>query len=278
VGGADVVVVENLASLPFNPTAIDAIAALRLARPTVFHHHDLGWQREQFREWAGPPTGDAWAHVTINDLSREELRTHGIEATTMRNRFAIDARGDRNAGRRVANVDADDRLVLQPTRAIARKNVPAALALAEQLGATFWIPGDAEEGYGPTLDALVAEHSRTRVVRGGLAGQGISIDDAYQASDLVAFPSTWEGFGNATIESAVHRKPLAIGDYPVARELRAYGFEWFDHSDVPSIEAFLDEPDHHLLDHNAAIAGEHFDLAGLPAEITALIERAGWRL
>src|SRR5688500_3931781 len=46
--GVDVVIVENLCSLPLNPEATEAVAAALRGRPAVLHHHDLPWQRERF--------------------------------------------------------------------------------------------------------------------------------------------------------------------------------------------------------------------------------------
>ncbi len=45
LAGADLVVVENLCSLPLNPAASSVVAAACAGRPTVLHHHDLPWQR-----------------------------------------------------------------------------------------------------------------------------------------------------------------------------------------------------------------------------------------
>ena len=77
---ADLVVVENLCSLPLNPPAAAVVAGVCAGRPALFHHHDLPWQRPHFAHLPPPPDDPAWTHVTINELSRLELaarRDHG---------------------------------------------------------------------------------------------------------------------------------------------------------------------------------------------------------
>jgi glycosyltransferase involved in cell wall biosynthesis len=273
--GADLVVVENVCSLPLNRPAAEAVAEALRGRPALLHHHDLPWQQEQYAdETEFPPTDPRWVHVTVNHLSREELRRRGIAATTIPNCFDPDvARGDGDRARAAIGVASDERLLVQPTRAIPRKNVPAAIRLAEGLGATYWIVGNSEDGYEAELDRLLQE-AGTRVVRG--LPDGVGMSDVYAAADAVALPSTWEGFGNPAIESAVHRRPLAIGRYPVAREIAAYGFRWFPADDPAPLGAWLASPDPVLLDANLAIARRHFSLACLERGLRRVLAEAGW--
>jgi glycosyltransferase involved in cell wall biosynthesis len=145
--------------------------------------------------------------------------------------------------------------VLQPTRAIPRKNVPAGIAVAEQLGGTYWLTGPAEDGYADTLDGLLRA-ARCPVLR--RVPPRLSMADAYAAADVVVFPSTWEGFGNPVLEAAVYRRPLVVGDYPVLAELRRFGFVWFSIRDIGPLRQFLARPDPALHDLNADIARTYF--------------------
>jgi glycosyltransferase involved in cell wall biosynthesis len=271
----DLVVVENLCSLPLNPEATEAVVAARRGLPTLLHHHDLPWQRDRFAGVTGwPPTDEAWQHVTINDVTRDDLAARGIEATTIRNGFDVDVSlGERAPTRRALGVDGGERLLLHPVRAIARKDVPAALRLAEALDATYWLSGPAEEDYAPVLDAALAS-ARCRVLHRPFP---TTAADAYAAADAIAFPSTWEGFGNPLVESALHRRPLAVRRYPVAEELAGFGFEWFPADDPAPLAAFLASPDQALLDRNRQRAREHFSWERVGAELRALLAyRWGW--
>jgi glycosyltransferase involved in cell wall biosynthesis len=270
---AAVVVVENLCSLPLHPAATSVVVDVLRGRPAVLHHHDLPWQRERFASVRGWPADDpAWAHVTSNDHTRRELADRGIAATTIRCGIDVDApRGDRGAGRRAAGLPEAGLVLLHPVRAIERKAVPAAVALAEALGATYWLTGPAEEGYGPTLAAVLAAARCPTLHR-----RAASMADAYAACDAVALPSTWEGFGLPLLEAAVHRRPVAVGRYPAAAELAALGLRWFDPDDAEPLRAFLAAPDERLHDHNAAVVGRHLSLAQVGSAIDRLLAR--WSL
>jgi glycosyltransferase involved in cell wall biosynthesis len=278
---ADLVVVENLCSLPLNPAAASDVAAALAGRPAVLHHHDLPWQRAPFVHHPPPPTDACWRHVTINELSRRQLANRGLAATTIYNAFDVGEAGPRRTDpedpgvrdrvRRDLGVSPHERLVLQPTRAIPRKNVAGGMEVAASLDAAYWLLGPAEDGYADELDALVAA-AACRVLLGPPGGDPpLPVHHAYQACDVVALPSTWEGFGNPTIESVIHRRPLAIGPYPVAAELAAFGFEWFGLTETGRLAAWLEAPDPGLLDRNLAVAATRFSLRRLPERIAAAL-------
>ena len=269
----DLVVVDNLCSLPMNQAAGEAVAAYLRGRPAVLRHHDLPWERARYADVAAwPPDDPAWWHVTINEIGRASLEERrGITATTIYHGFTEHPRPEaRDKVRRRLGI-GDHPLLLQPTRAIARKNIDAGLALAEGLGAIFWLTGPAEDGYAAELAGLL---DRARVPVRRRLPAGVDMAAAYAASDAVVLPSSWEGFGLPLVESALHRRPIAVAPFPVAREIEAFGFRWFRPDDPAPLRAFLDTPDEELLDVNEQVARTHFGIDALAARISALLTGA----
>src|SRR3954451_12309728 len=266
LAGAELVIVENLCSLPINPDASGLAATVLDAHDgrVVFHHHDLPWQRAGLPTPSNvPPHRPNSLHVTINDHSRGQLANRGFDAITLRNAFDLDpARGDRDRTRTEFGFAPSDVVLLQPTRAIPRKNIPAAIAFAAGLARResewnlrLWITGPAEDGYDDVFARLVAESDVPVTI-----GRAASAPDAYAAADLILFPSTWEGFGNPVIESIAHRRPIAVGHYPVLDELRGFGVVLLSIDDVDSVQAWLRAPDPVVLDENVEHVRPHCSL------------------
>jgi mannosylglucosylglycerate synthase len=273
--GVDLVVVENVCSLPMNPPVTEAVANALQGRRAVLRHHDLPWERERYAELSGgwPPDNASWRHVAISQHSAAELGRRGIDATAVYHGYArIPPHGDRAAGRAAVGVAPRQRLLLQPTRAIARKNIAAGIALAQALDAVYWLTGAAEEGYGPQLDGLLARAQCP--VRRGLPGR-LRMADAYAAADAVVLPSTWEGFGLPLIESALAERPLAVSNYPVAQEVARLGFAWFPVDDPAPLAAWFADPDPALLARNRALAKRHFGPSALIGRLADTLARAG---
>jgi glycosyltransferase involved in cell wall biosynthesis len=280
--GADLVVVENTCSLPLNPGAAlatrDAVA--QHSGRVAFHHHDLPWQRDATYIGGFPPLVPGALHVAINHRSRRELADRGVIAHTVPNMFDFDStpRGDRDATRECFELGADELVVLQPTRAIPRKNVAGGVAYAAALdallperGVCYWLTGPAEDGYGPALECVLAT-SPVPVRRGSTERP----PDAYAAADVVVFPSTWEGFGNPVIESVIARRPLAVAAYLVLDELLDAGLELFPLDRPERMAAWLRQPNDRLLNANRERARRRFSLTDLPARLDDTFRRHGW--
>jgi glycosyltransferase involved in cell wall biosynthesis len=286
IKGSDLVVVENMCSLPVNPDASRTVAAAIAdhAGRVLLHHHDLAWQRSNFREFESefPPRIAGALHLTVNHRSRRELEARGFaDSATVHNRFDLDSPPDparREPTRAELGFAADDVVILQPARAIERKNVPGGVRFTTALQAAlpdrrvrYWLSGPAEDGYGPTLDRLLERSTVPTTV-----GRARAAADAYAACDAVVFPSTWEGFGNPTIESIGARRPLAAFSYPVLGEITAYGLRYFDLDEPGSLARFIREPDERLLDTNLRRARANFSIADLPAALDEAFTSHGW--
>lgn len=282
LAGVDLVVVENLCSLPLNVNASVTTADVLEQHEgrVLFHHHDLPWERPHLAHLdAFPSRRPNSLHVTINEQARDALDRRGIESVVIRNAFDLDPDpGDRVGTRTAFGFVDEDLVVLQPTRAIPRKDVGSGIRFAEAVQAQmtdrtvhFWITGPAEDGYGPELDDLVRAGAVPITI-----GRAPRPSDAYAAADITVLPSTWEGFGNPVIEATIADCPVAAARYPVLRELLALGLQIPDINDVAEFVDGLRRPDAGLRASNRTCLEEHFDLRDLPDRISTAITAVGW--
>ncbi|MDQ1475476.1 MAG: mannosylglucosylglycerate synthase [Actinomycetota bacterium] len=285
--GADLVIVENLCSLPLNVEAARTVASAvgEHSGRVAFRHHDLPWQRRHLKhlEDEFPPRLEGALHATINLRSRRELHARGYaDAVTIHNYFDLDPpTEDRDATRREFGFGDDDFVLFQPARAIERKNVPGALRFARQLHAIapaldlkLWVSGPAEDGYAPVLERIVERAQIPMTI-----GRASTAGGAYAASDLVVYPSTWEGFGNPVVESIAYRRACVAYPYPVLAELVAAGIRVFSTQQPDAIAKFLAEqpaPRERYFDANISRARVSFSLDDLPAAIEETFAAHGW--
>ncbi len=273
----DLTVVENLCTIPLNLPAARAVAKVLAGRPAILHHHDPPWQRDRFAAVTElPPDDPNWQHVVINRLTSQQFGKRGIHTTVIYNGFDTNATpGNRAELRNELGIAHNTLLIAHPVRAIYRKNIPVAVSIAEKLKGTYWLMGEAEEDYQPTLDTVLAA-ARCPVIHQSTK----RTPDIYAAADLVVFPSLWEGFGNPPIEAAIWGKPCVVGDYPVARELAQFGFKWFSPEHLEEMQFYLNNPDaevnRQILAYNQQIALKHFSLDRVRDDLEELLSTAGW--
>jgi glycosyltransferase involved in cell wall biosynthesis len=270
----DLVVVENLLTIPLHLPASRAVADALRGRPAILRHADPPWQRARFAHVTELPADDpSWLHISVSRQTQRELETmRGIRSTTVPLGLELPAGpGDRARTRRKLGVADGELLCIHPVRAIERKNIPAALALTEYLGGTYWLTGAAEEGYDEVTASLLAQTSARTI---WASFDGIDIDDVYAASDLVLFPSTWEGFGLPPIEAAFRRKLVVVGDYPVAEDLRANGFAWPYQWQGPLIKGLLADDDRRnaVLEQNWSVAVRQFSRTAMTERLAPLLQ------
>jgi len=281
LAGADLIVVENLCSLPLNLEAATVARDVLDAHAgrVCFHHHDFAWERPHLAQLEGfPPNRRNSLHVTVSEHGRRDLESRGFHAVCVHNSFDFDtAPGDRPGTRAELGVSGGTVLLVQPTRAIPRKNVEGALRFAAQLAdvldstdVQYWITGPAEDGYDDEFAHLLAHASVPVHV-----GRAPRPADAYAAADLVVFPSTWEGFGNPVIESTAARRMLVVGQYPALDEL-VDGLHVLRVHDVAPAADWIHHPRADVLEHNYVHARSRFSLEHLPARIEAALLGVGW--
>ncbi|MFQ5731547.1 MAG: glycosyltransferase [Planctomycetaceae bacterium] len=264
----DLIIAENALTLPVNiPLGIALDEFLVESQiPCIAHHHDFVWERERYFVNAVddyltgyfPPRRADMEHVVINSVAGGEFsRRTGLPYHVIPNVMDFDnpppADGDHATRlRSKLGFSADDVVILQPTRVVARKGIEHTIELVRRLDDPRYklMISHGEDDEGPEYPQRVREYGRLLGVDITFAGGCIgycrdclqtsspcySIWDAYRAADLVAYPSTYEGFGNAFLEAVFFRKPVFCNRYTIFRtDIEPCGFRTI------AMDAFLTE-------------------------------------
>jgi glycosyltransferase involved in cell wall biosynthesis len=143
--------------------------------------------------------------------------------------------------RTALGIGPDEYLLLQPTRVVPRKRIEQAIELARRLSSRCTLvishaSGDEGTDYETYLRTL-ADLLHVRVVFasdlvGDERGQTpdgrkvFTLADVYQQANLVTYPSTVEGFGNAFLEAIYYRRPIVMSTYEIfRRDIEPKGFK-----------------------------------------------------
>ncbi len=241
-------------------------------------------------------------HVTINSIAQKRLKARrGIDSIVIPNvhDFATPPPGvdAYNADfRESLGLNEDDLFVLQPTRVIQRKGIEMAIELVHRLqlsrahvfithrahdeGLAYWHWLKREAGV-MQVDLRLIDHL-IGTDRSKINGHKIySLWDAYPHADLVTYPSTYEGFGNALLEAIYFKRPMVVNRYPVYNaDIGPLGFEFIeldgfvDEAAVEKTLALLNEPDQvkAMVEKNYALARENFSLEVLERRLKELVD------
>ena len=312
--GVDVLIAENCLTIPMNiPLGVALVQIVQeMSVPCLAHHHDFYWERKRylvngvndFIHAAFPPPLAQIEHVVINSLAAEEFsRRTGLSCRVIPNvmDFAnppIPADDYASSFRREIGLSEDDLLILQPPRVVARKGIERAIELVRLLGrprAKLVIThssGDEGHAYGRHLRRY-AELLGVDVVwakdhiadKRGVSADGhklFVVGDAYSQADLVTYPSTYEGFGNAFLEAVYYRQPIICNRYAIYHtDIEPYGFR------IPLIDGFvtdefveevrhvLDDDDYRreMVEHNYELGRRFFSYDIVEHELLSIFRR-----
>ena len=299
----DLLVPQNALTIPIHiPLGLaltELIAETNI--PAIAHHHDFYWERDRFMNnsvsdylrAAFPPNLPSVEHVVINSSADEQLSLRtGISATVIPNIMDFEnppPPPDDYASdvRQALGIADDELLILQPTRVVARKGIEHAIELVHRLGMKARLVishASGDEGY--DYEQRLREYTEVMDVntlfvaniineKRGTTSDGrkiYTLDDVYPHADLVTYPSTIEGFGNAFLEAVYFRKPVVVNRYSIySKDIQPKGFRaieldgYVTQSAVDETRRVLTDPvlRKEMVEHNYRVACNYFSFSVL---------------
>ena len=294
----DLIIPQNALTIPLNiPLGIaltEFIAETNIR--TLAHHHDFYWERDRFivnavsdyLKMAFPPVLPSIEHVVINSAADAQLSLRtGVSAHIIPNvmdfdnpppppdEYTFDVR-------RALGIEDDELFVLQPTRVVQRKGIEHAIELITRLGRKAKLVishASGDEGY--DYEQRLMEYSKLMQVdtifvsdiiaeERGTTSDGrkiYTLEDIYPYADLVTYPSTFEGFGNAFLETLYFKKPIVVNTYSIyVKDIQPKGFKvieidgYVTDKAVEQTKQVLDNPKlcQEMVDHDYELAKIYF--------------------
>ncbi len=308
----DLLIAENVLTIPMNLPLGAALVELLIESgiPCVAHHHDFFWERERFLfnavedylHQAFPPPLAQIKHVVINSVAAEEFcRRTGLSCHVVPNVLDFDNPPEEHDGytrhlRADLGLEPDDLLFLQPTRVVARKGIEHSIELVRRLDdpRAKLVITHSQDDEGEAYPRRVRDYARLLGVEVIFAADRIShrrqmtdeghrqysIWDAYAQADLVTYPSTYEGFGNAFLEAVYYRKPIFCNRYTIYRtDIEPCGFQaiamdgFLLEEVVQQVRHVLQDEEYRrrMVEHNYEVAQQHFSYRRLEQELTMIL-------
>lgn len=307
----EALVVENAITIPVNIPLGLAITEFiaETGYPVIAHHHDFHWERQRFmtnsvRDYlaaAFPPNLPSIRHVVINSIQAYQVASRlGIAAMVIPNvmdfnsvpvqedDYALTARAD-------LGLSPGQYLILQPTRIIQRKGIEHAIELTRRLGMPAELvishaAGDEGTDYekrvrafATLLDVTINFESEIVGDRRGFTPDGrkiYTLGDIYPQADLVTYPSSIEGFGNAFLEAVYYQRPIMLNNYSIYEaDIKPKGFHVIEFDGFISDQT-LEQARHVLThpeetraqcEHNYELARRYYSYAMLERRLHVLL-------
>ncbi len=310
----NILVIENALTIPLNiPLGIALTEFIsETGMRVIAHHHDFFWERTRFLTnavWeylnmAFPPHLPSIYHVVICSSGRNQLglRT-GISATLIPNVMDFEnppAPPDEYASdvREAFGVRDDEFFILQPTRVVKRKGIEHSIELVHRLNreglkAKLIIShASGDEGFG--YERRIRDYAKIMNVETIFVSQRINehrghtkdgkkiytLNDIYPHADLVTYPSTFEGFGNAFLEAIYFKRPVVVNTYSTYTvDIKPKGFDVIEIDGYVTNEAVREtikvllNPTYmqHMVEHNYETALRFYSYANLKQKLSAII-------
>lgn len=257
--GAEVVLVHNMFTMPFNWMASKVLA--RLSREMTGSRfvnwvHDVDVSKEAF-------TGlDArLVHVVVSEVRRQHfidrLGVPGADSRIIPNGVEVtEALGlTPSVANFVQRTEVLDRelVLVHPTRVLARKNIEMGLAVTAALrdagcDVAYLVTGAPDPhrkesaAYAERITEAISQfglEDRVHFLSRDFSVTNADVASLYRLADALIFPSRSEGFGLPLVEAVLHRLPVFCSDIPPHREVAGDFAVFFDLASPPAEVARL---------------------------------------